>query len=185
MATENPDFFQCPAYKLMLSDIKSAVVVKRLHDNEVMILDSPNFDPDDKWRVTLKYIETTNNCIQLPPGSNSDSNSEHGDATKDFQLVVQLIWVQGVVVRVETSKENGVSSLVITDDDGETEAWIHEYDALPGGNHPDIQEGIFFANFKSFQFILLAECFCDWSLELMYARHALFIIPPQSNHFFW
>ncbi|CAL8122727.1 unnamed protein product [Orchesella dallaii] len=123
------DFFHCPAYKLLISDIKLAV------KKEVVNVKQEE-DPEDQiWKVSITHVDISN--------KEKLSLEAVNRAHPTLDLNVKLIWVQGKILKI-IKEEAGNYSILITDDDvGRDKATIFDYSSVPGGDHPNIKPGAF------------------------------------------
>lgn len=105
----------------MIGDITSAVKIKAEQADEMV-----------NWRFTITHI----------PSSNGHLQSIHSlTKSKLVELDLQLVWIQGKILRMEEVVSSGNPSMVISDDEVH-EATILEYNTYPGGDHPEIKEGL-------------------------------------------
>lgn len=132
MAEEKSDFFHCPAYKLMISDIKSAVAKPPMCPQKS---EGEHVEVDDDWHLKVSHLPSKTgqqvSITTLNPSSNSS-----------LDLHLRLVWIQGTVRRIEKTDSDNLSLVIIDDDQVKEEAIIYEYNTVPGGDHPDIKIGM-------------------------------------------
>jgi len=123
------DFFHCPAYKLLISDIKLAVKKEPVNAKK-------EADPEDQiWQVSITHIDV-NSHDKL-------SLESVNKAQPTLELNAKLVWVQGKILRI-IKEEMKNHSLLITDDVmGRDKATVFDYSSVPGGDHPDIKPGAY------------------------------------------
>ncbi|ODM99361.1 ATP synthase subunit g, mitochondrial [Orchesella cincta] len=123
MSASPADFFHCPAYKLLISDIKLAVKKQSLDDKQD--------DPEDQiWKVSITHVDL-----------NSKEKLSLQPVNKILQLNVKLVWVQGKILRIAKEEMVNCSLLICDDDLGKDRATILDYNTVPGGDHADIKPG--------------------------------------------
>lgn len=108
-------FFDSPAYKLNIGDLKDAQDEHANHN----------------WTMVLKSDSI------LPPAG-STSSTKPSIPSKEMTLKLNIVWIQGVV-KDFIGRAGCPLTLHIYDSTGE--AFIHEYNKLPGGDHPKIVKG--------------------------------------------
>lgn len=132
MSETKSDFFQCPAYKLLISDIRCAVqkepvIIRNFEDG------GEEMEPE--WHLRINVLATKTGQLNIATAS---------PFGKPLDLNLKLVWIQGTVKRIEETG-GGNLSLVISDQEDKNmedlEAVIYEYDCVPGGDHPDIKIG--------------------------------------------